>query len=189
MIAEERWLPVLGFEGAYEVSDHGQVRSVERTVSYSDGRKRTHPGRIRVQFPDSRGHMTVRLQAHGRSQTARVHRLVLSAFVGPRPSDLESCHNNGNPTDNRLSNLRWDTRSSNQRDRVLHGTHNQSNKTHCQAGHEFTATNTYVNPGTGHRQCRTCSAASKLAWARKHRTSHRKGNPTPMSTNHVAVAS
>jgi hypothetical protein len=53
-----------------------------------------------------------------------VHRLVLEAFVGPCPAGMEACHNNGVRTDNRLENLRWDTRSANCRDRIRHGTTN-----------------------------------------------------------------
>lgn len=51
-----------------------------------------------------------------------VHRMVLTTFVGPCPPGIQACHNNGDPTDNRLSNLRWDTPKSNSEDRVRHGT-------------------------------------------------------------------
>lgn len=51
-----------------------------------------------------------------------IHRLVLEAFVGPCPRGHEACHNNGNPADNRLENLRWGTREDNLRDIVRHGT-------------------------------------------------------------------
>lgn len=57
-----------------------------------------------------------------RGRKYRVHRLVLEAFVGPCPPGMECCHNNGNPADNRLENLRWDTRSANCLDAVQHGT-------------------------------------------------------------------
>lgn len=51
-----------------------------------------------------------------------VHRLVLEAFVGPCPAGMEGCHNNGCPSDNRLQNLRWDTRLANNADKIRHGT-------------------------------------------------------------------
>ncbi len=51
-----------------------------------------------------------------------VHRLVLEAFVGPCPKGMECCHNDGDPTNNNLSNLRWDTRKANSADRKKHGT-------------------------------------------------------------------
>lgn len=57
----------------------------------------------------------------GRMQYGRIHRLVLETFVGPCPPGMEACHNNGKEPDNRIVNLRWDTRSNNLRDRVRHG--------------------------------------------------------------------
>jgi hypothetical protein len=70
------------------------------------------------------------LNSHGRSQVAlgrgrirAVHRLVLEAFVGPCPPGMEGCHGDGNPANNALPNLRWDSHSGNQLDAVRHGTH------------------------------------------------------------------
>jgi hypothetical protein len=53
----------------------------------------------------------------------KVARLVLLAFVGPCPDGMECCHTNGNRTDNRLTNLRWDTPKANAADKRAHGTH------------------------------------------------------------------
>jgi predicted secreted protein len=53
---------------------------------------------------------------------------VLTAFVGPRPKGLQCCHNDGNPWNNKLENLRWDTAQSNQRDRAKHGTSNRGER-------------------------------------------------------------
>jgi len=58
----------------------------------------------------------------------QVHRLVLNAFVGECPKGMEACHNNGIRSDNRLSNLRWDTRSGNHADKRQHGTSNNGEK-------------------------------------------------------------
>jgi hypothetical protein len=57
----------------------------------------------------------------GSAQYGRIHQLVLETFVGPCPPRMEACHNDGKEWNNRLSNLRWDTRGSNMRDRVRHG--------------------------------------------------------------------
>lgn len=65
------------------------------------------------------GYLSVQL---GRGRPAYVHRLVLEAFVGPAPSaEHEGCHGNGDRSDNRIENLRWDTPAGNTVDRYLHG--------------------------------------------------------------------
>ncbi len=90
------------------------------------------------------------------STTMFAHRAVLLAFVGPCPEGMEACHNNGDPLDNRVENLRWDTRSNNTLDKVAHGTHPMASKTHCKRGHEFTPENTKDGGAHYGRQCRTC---------------------------------
>lgn len=69
------------------------------------------------------GYKRVHLRKHNKTYFSRIHRLVLETFVGLCPEGMECCHNNGNPADNRLSNLRWDTKSNNQKDSVKLGTH------------------------------------------------------------------
>jgi hypothetical protein len=105
----ERWKPVPGCEGAYEVSDLGRVRSLERRVEYRDGRGRRQRGRVLKLLPDGNGY----LRANLAGATRHVHVLVLEAFDRPRPAGMEACHGPGGKTDNRLSNLRWATRSEN----------------------------------------------------------------------------
>lgn len=109
----ERWRPIKGYAG-YEVSDKGQVRSRDRVAC--DGRK----WKGRVLKPGGGKYHTVGLS--NRSVTdAYVHRLVLETFRGPCPSGYEACHNNGDKHDNRLDNLRWDTRKANAADTTVHG--------------------------------------------------------------------
>lgn len=67
------------------------------------------------------GYVTVSIAAKVRY----LHQLVLEAFVGPCPPGMEACHGNGNPQDNRITNLRWDTPKANQNDRNTHGTSNK----------------------------------------------------------------
>lgn len=78
------------------------------------------------------GHWAVSLSRNGNKRTRYVHRLVLEAFVGPCPDGMECCHNDGNPRNNRLDNLRWDTRKANAIDSVNHGTMPRG-ETHCSA--------------------------------------------------------
>lgn len=100
----ERWRHVVGFSG-YLVSTHGRVYS-ERSKKY-----------LRPQ-PAGNGHLRVALRRNGRTHLTLLHRIVLRAFVGPCPPGLEGCHEDDDPTNNRLGNLRWDTRSANRRDAV-----------------------------------------------------------------------
>ena len=57
-----------------------------------------------------------------KSHVIPLHRLVLETFIGPPPDGMEGCHNDGNHVNNSLDNLRWDTRRSNKRDSIEHGT-------------------------------------------------------------------
>ena len=114
----------------YEVSTTGRVRSVDRVVpigTKANGRKgfQRWKGKELAQTQTPKGYQKVELSQPGhRALHVYVHRLVMLAFVGPCPEGLEVCHNNGKRTDNRLNNLRYDTRSSNALDRHAHGTFN-----------------------------------------------------------------
>lgn len=110
---------------SYEVSDGGVVCSVERDLwmvrygePYYTKRKRRElkPRIIRG------GYAVVRLYRDGDGVDFIVHRLVLTAFVGPCPNGMECCHNDGDPSNNRLENLRWATPKENGEDKVRHGT-------------------------------------------------------------------
>lgn len=113
---------MVGWEGRYEVSDHGRVRSLDRIViEATTGRQRRHKGRIIKPAANVvSGHLTVCLPpANGEARTSKrnaryyVHRLVLEAFVGPAPSGLIGCHDDDDPSNNRLGNLAWGTRAKN----------------------------------------------------------------------------
>ena len=109
----ERWKPIPGYEGLYDVSDRGRVRSWHSPL---ESPKIIGSSRSRYAM--------VGLCKHGITSMTLVHRLVLEAFVGPCPPDMECCHNNGDKHDNWIENLRWDTRSANMLDAVEHDGHN-----------------------------------------------------------------
>lgn len=118
----EIWLPVVSYDGLYEVSDLGRVRSLDR--SKWNGRCfYVQRGRVLSQKPNVRsGYVHVNLCKDGIAESLVAHRLVLEAFVGPCPEGMECCHNNGVRHDIRLLNLRWDTIANNHADKHLHGT-------------------------------------------------------------------
>lgn len=105
--------------------------------------------------------MHVYLTRNSKKMTAKVHQLVLEAFVGPRPEGMVTRHLNGDPSDNRLTNLAWGTHAENNADTVQHGTHKYAAAAHCKQGHEFTDDNTYwyTRPETGRKRrvCRACA--------------------------------
>ena len=125
-VTPERWLPVVGYEGLYEVSDIGGVRSLDRIEQLTGPRPglRRRRGRVLRQFRlKTCPYLCVRLSKNGVAVTRTVHTLVLEAFTGPRPGDMECRHLNGKHRDNSVANLAWGTHSENARDQVLHGTH------------------------------------------------------------------
>ena len=109
-----KWAP--GWEGFYQVSNEGNVRSVNRVVI-----GRSFRGRI-LKVTVTTGYPVVTLSKPDKKQQVYVHDLVCAAFLGPKPEVLEVCHNDGNPFNPRLENLRYDTRSANSQDRFRHNT-------------------------------------------------------------------
>lgn len=153
----EQWLPIAGYEGAYEVSDAGRVRSLDRVNSR--GWRLT--GKVLSPARSNRhGHLHVLLCTPGVQDSRFVHTLVLEAFVGPRPPGMHACHANDEPSDNRVENLRWDTPRANRLDSVRNGNNPNANKTECPRGHAYSPENTYHHP-SGSRICRECTRINK----------------------------
>lgn len=107
----EIWKPVVGYEGMYEVSNLGNVRSFQKGMN-----RMLKPCRGRENY------LRVSLYKNGKQKSCSVHRMVLTAFVGPVPKGLECGHLNGNRDDNRLENLAYITREENAQHKISHGT-------------------------------------------------------------------
>lgn len=103
--AQERWLPVVGWEGLYEVSSWGRVKSLVK--------KQEHILRPRLCGAPGKRKLGVTLCANGAKKGRDVHRLVLEAFIGSCPETMECRHGRGGPFDNSLANLQWGTASDN----------------------------------------------------------------------------
>jgi hypothetical protein len=115
----EEWRAVAAYEGLYEVSNIGRVKSIPRRVPKLGGKLYTVTGRILKQVVKaSSGHMRVYLSKEGRLTTFYVHRLVAVAFLGSIPRGFIVCHKVNDPTDNRVSNLYYGTPLDNQKDRI-----------------------------------------------------------------------
>lgn len=159
--ADEEWRDIPGYEGHYQVSNLGRVRSLDRLINTKQG-PRLKRGLMRKPKNHSCGYLELPLKLDGKQEMFTIHRLVMLAFVGPRPDGLDICHNNGDKKDNRLSNLRYDTRSANNLEAVAHGQNWQRNKTHCAQGHPYDEMNTKWDKN-GRRHCFACSRAATRA--------------------------
>jgi hypothetical protein len=156
--APEAGRAVPDYEGFYEVSTCGQVRSVDRVITDRAGRVMRWRGKLLAQSPSSDGRLKVTLSIGGVVSTRKVHHLVLETFTGPCPENMEGCHGNGDHTDNHWANLRWDTHSANELDAVRHGTHNETRKAACPLEHLLTAPN-LVPRRLPSRICLSCQRA------------------------------
>lgn len=124
----EIWKPIPGYEDTYEVSSQGRVRSIDRFVHFTDGRKRFFKGVVRAVYFDDFGYPKTTLKKQGKNERVHIHVLVALAFIGPRPDGLQVCHNDGNPKNCRKGNLRYDTPTGNHADKIKHGTHLQGER-------------------------------------------------------------
>jgi len=108
------------YRGLYEISNLGRIKSLFYQGHYREKI-------LKSWAIDKYGHQQIELRKNGKRKYFLVHRLVLEAFVGPCPKGMEGCHNDGNPRNNKLENLRWDTPKNNIKDSILSGTHWFSN--------------------------------------------------------------
>lgn len=124
----ERWLPIKGFEGSYEVSSLARVRSLDRIVM---SRNRWGPitkhlkGKILAQHADDYGYLVVTLRREGKKpRPYRVHRLVGEAFLGPRPAGMDTRHGPAGQHANSVTDICYGTRAENEQDKIRDGAFN-----------------------------------------------------------------
>lgn len=106
---DARWLPIDGFEGYYEVSPDGGVRSLSRVTAY--GRRLT--GRVLKNMINAHGYLSVNLYADGKRQTKEVHRIVAEAFLPRVEGRPYVNHKDGVKANAALCNLEWCTQKEN----------------------------------------------------------------------------
>jgi hypothetical protein len=154
---EEVWRGVQGWERLYEVSDQGRVRSLDRVVSKPNWGTFIRKGKI-LKPGVNKGYQTVTLQdrSHSRIERRLIHQVVLTAFVGPCPTGMETRHLDGNRSNNRATNLAWGTRVQNAADRDHHGNMRRSlNRGECAHGHKWTKDTLKLDP-RGRVYCKEC---------------------------------
>lgn len=136
--ATETWLPVVGWEDRYLVSDQWRIWSVWS--------KRT----IKLQL-DKDGYLCIMLCRNGYAQLRKVHLIVLEAFKGACPPGLQARHLDGIKIHCAPENLEWGTGSENTKDQIRHGTHHEARKPVCGVcGGE------YRTKKNGKRECIEC---------------------------------
>lgn len=157
----ERWAAVAGYDGLYEVSNIGGVRSLDRIVALKSGNPSFRKGRRLKPSLSSTGRYRVTLRRNGSQKQVNVHRLVAIAFCPGRRPGYVVCHINGDPQDNRAENLYWGSMRENAQDMLRHGRHMNARKVRCKRGHDFSVENTYVLPSRpNERRCRACRRIS-----------------------------
>lgn len=124
ILAEVEYRNIDGFPG-YRVGSDGTVWTSWQVRGTGAGNAPVHyrgeEWKPRALSDGTNGHLWVTLYANGVGRKFYVHRLVLEAFTGQCPDGMECCHNDGNPKNNCVLNLRWDTRKANGRDASEHG--------------------------------------------------------------------
>lgn len=113
---EEQWKPIIGYEGFYEISNYGKVRSLTRQNGHGGRIIREAPKILKLSKTTT-GYWKIELKLNGKRNSYKVHRLVLFAFVGDPPPGKEiTNHKDGNRLNNYVDNLEW----CSQRENVLH---------------------------------------------------------------------
>lgn len=115
----EVWKAIPDFEGYYEASTLGRIRSVDRDVKLSNGQIRHYKGRIIIPHLSSRGYMLLSLYIKGKEYKFSVHSLVAKTFLGSSEG-MEVNHKDENKANNKLRNLEYVTHQYN----LNYGSHN-----------------------------------------------------------------
>ena len=119
----EIWRDIRGYEGLYQVSNLGRVRSLDRIVIRDNGRP--FPIKEKIIKPQTYDfkHLCVTVYKNGTQKMLPIHKAVANAFI-PNPNGCDVVHHrNHNPKDNRVENLKWMTKSQHQ---ILHNTERET---------------------------------------------------------------
>lgn len=132
----ERWVPIQGYEGYYEVSSEGRVKRLKTIVpTINRGKPNTITIKERILKPDISYQrngkprlLRVTLSKKGITERKILSHIVLESFIAKKPINCECCHADGNALNNKIENLRWDTHKNNEKDKILHGTYGAGGK-------------------------------------------------------------
>jgi len=127
---EEIWKDIEGYEGSYQVSNLGRVKSLERIVAFKDGRKIRFKEKIISLNKLKHGYLAANLWKDDKRKSFKVHRLVAKAFIARIDGKDYVDHINGIPSDCRVCNLRWCTHKENMNFPLAKAKREKYNKNH-----------------------------------------------------------
>ena len=136
---EEIWKPIMSYSGLYEVSNLGNVRSVDRISESYGGRIWNRKGKQLKPYINKKGYAIVDLCVNGKYKSHSVHRLVSETFIENPLKKYAIDHIDRNPSNNRVDNLRWATGCENQANRGI-PKHNTSGELHIKCVYKFQVT-------------------------------------------------
>lgn len=157
----EEWRAVPGYEGLYEASTEGRVRSLDRIDA---GGRRIFGRVLSPGILKGSGRLQVSLSKDKVVKQMKVHQVVALTFHGPCPEGMEVRHYpDRNVTNNKPKNLCYGTKRDNHLDSVEHGTHKEKRKTHCPRGHLLKSPNLiHKSQHPDWRICRSCQKGRDL---------------------------
>jgi hypothetical protein len=110
---KKEWKDIKGYKGYYQISNYGNIKSLDRIIKTKHGILQKFKGRNRILSPNAKGYLQLDLTKNGKSTKIQVHILVGKHFVKGYKKGFDINHKKGNKLDNRASQLEWCTRQQN----------------------------------------------------------------------------
>jgi hypothetical protein len=166
----EIWKDIPNYEGLYQVSNFGRVKSLER-VFYNRGPRYLPETLMLFDVSGGNPYRRVKLSKNGRYRRFGVHVLVALCFIGPRPTGYSVLHGKEGKFVNTVENLSYGTHKQNMQDKKRDGTQWQLSIEVCPWGHPYSGNNLNFN-SPPHRRCFACQRAR--AWLKRYDGDHQE---------------